>query len=38
MGSAWDTANAALFLASDEAASVTGVSLSVDGGLSGRAG
>jgi NAD(P)-dependent dehydrogenase (short-subunit alcohol dehydrogenase family) len=37
MGTAWDVANAALFLASDEAAYITGVSLPVDGGLSGRA-
>lgn len=33
MGTAWDVANAALFLASDEAAYVTGVLLPVDGGL-----
>lgn len=33
-GSAWDVANAALFLASDEAGYVTGVVLPVDGGLS----
>ena len=32
MGTAWDVANAALFLASDEAAFVTGVALRVDGG------
>jgi NAD(P)-dependent dehydrogenase (short-subunit alcohol dehydrogenase family) len=32
MGAAWDVANAALFLASDEAKLVTGVSLPVDGG------
>ena len=32
MGSAWDVANAALFLASDEANFITGVSLLVDGG------
>ena len=38
MGTAWDVANAALFLASDEAAYVTGVCLPVDGGLSCRAG
>ncbi|WP_407527011.1 SDR family NAD(P)-dependent oxidoreductase [Methylobacterium oryzisoli] len=38
MGTAWDVANAALFLASDEAAYITGVSLPVDGGLSCRAG
>ena len=31
-GSGWDVANAALFLASDEAQFVTGVSLPVDGG------
>ena len=33
MGSAWDVANAALFLASDEAGYITGVILPVDGGL-----
>jgi NAD(P)-dependent dehydrogenase (short-subunit alcohol dehydrogenase family) len=32
MGTAWDVANAALFLASDEAQFVTGVALPVDGG------
>jgi NAD(P)-dependent dehydrogenase (short-subunit alcohol dehydrogenase family) len=32
MGTAWDIANAALFLASDEAAFITGVMLAVDGG------
>lgn len=32
MGSAWDIANAALFLASDEAKFITGVCLPVDGG------
>ena len=32
MGTAWDVAHAALFLASDEAAFVTGVALAVDGG------
>ena len=32
MGSAWDVANAALFLASDEANFITGVDLLVDGG------
>jgi NAD(P)-dependent dehydrogenase (short-subunit alcohol dehydrogenase family) len=31
-GTAWDVANAALFLASDEAAFITGVSVLVDGG------
>ena len=34
MGSAWDVANAALFLASDEAGFITGVCLPVDGGQS----
>ncbi|MFK7752841.1 MAG: SDR family NAD(P)-dependent oxidoreductase [Sedimentitalea sp.] len=33
-GTAWDVANAALFLASDEAAFITGIELKVDGGLS----
>ncbi|MCX7380487.1 MAG: SDR family NAD(P)-dependent oxidoreductase [Alphaproteobacteria bacterium] len=32
MGTAWDVANAALFLASDEAGFITGVYLPVDGG------
>jgi NAD(P)-dependent dehydrogenase (short-subunit alcohol dehydrogenase family) len=32
MGMAWDVANAALFLASDEANFITGVALPVDGG------
>ncbi len=38
MGTAWDTANAALFLASDEAQFITGVLLPVDGGMSVRIG
>ena len=33
MGNAWDVANAAVFLASDEARYVTGALLAVDGGL-----
>lgn len=33
MGDAWDTAHAALYLASDEAKYVTGVALNVDGGM-----
>jgi NAD(P)-dependent dehydrogenase (short-subunit alcohol dehydrogenase family) len=33
MGTAWDVANAALFLASDEAAYITGTEIVVDGGL-----
>ena len=32
-GTAWDVANAALFLASDDANFITGVSLPVDGGM-----
>jgi len=38
MGTAWDVANAALFLASDEARFITGVLLPVDGGQSCRVG
>jgi NAD(P)-dependent dehydrogenase (short-subunit alcohol dehydrogenase family) len=38
MGSAWDTANAALFLASDESNFITGVLLPVDGGQAARVG
>jgi NAD(P)-dependent dehydrogenase (short-subunit alcohol dehydrogenase family) len=34
MGDAWDVANAALFLASDDARYITGAELIVDGGLS----
>jgi NAD(P)-dependent dehydrogenase (short-subunit alcohol dehydrogenase family) len=33
MGTAWDVANAALFLASDEARYITGIELVVDGGI-----
>ena len=32
MGTAWEVANAVLFLASDEANFITGVALPVDGG------
>jgi NAD(P)-dependent dehydrogenase (short-subunit alcohol dehydrogenase family) len=38
MGTAWDVANASLFLASDDAAYITGIELVVDGGLSAAAG
>ncbi len=38
MGTAWDVAHAALFLASDEAQFITGVALPVDGGASVRVG
>lgn len=38
MGSAWDVANAALFLASDEAKFITGIALPVDGGQSAKIG
>ncbi len=34
MGTAWDVANAALFLVSDEARFITGIALPVDGGAS----
>jgi NAD(P)-dependent dehydrogenase (short-subunit alcohol dehydrogenase family) len=36
MGTGWDVANAAVFLASDEAQYITGVCLPVDGGLTAR--
>jgi NAD(P)-dependent dehydrogenase (short-subunit alcohol dehydrogenase family) len=36
MGTGWDIANAAVFLASDEAQYITGVCLPVDGGLTAR--
>jgi NAD(P)-dependent dehydrogenase (short-subunit alcohol dehydrogenase family) len=38
MGSAWDVANACLFLASEEASFITGVALPVDGGMTCRIG
>ncbi len=38
MGTAWDVAHAALFLASDESGFITGVALPVDGGQSARIG
>ena len=38
MGTAWDVANAALFLASDEAKFITGIALRVDGGAGCRIG
>ena len=38
IGTAWDVANAALFLASDESSFITAVMLPVDGGQSGRIG
>jgi NAD(P)-dependent dehydrogenase (short-subunit alcohol dehydrogenase family) len=38
MGTAWDTAYAALFLASDEAKFITGALLPVDGGMGSRVG
>ena len=38
MGTAWDVANAVLFLASDEAQFITGIALPVDGGALARKG
>jgi NAD(P)-dependent dehydrogenase (short-subunit alcohol dehydrogenase family) len=38
MGTSWDVAHAALFLASDEAKFITGAVLPVDGGMSVRRG
>jgi NAD(P)-dependent dehydrogenase (short-subunit alcohol dehydrogenase family) len=38
MGSAWDVAHAALFLASEEARFIAGALLPVDGGMSTRVG
>jgi NAD(P)-dependent dehydrogenase (short-subunit alcohol dehydrogenase family) len=38
MGDAWDVANAALFLASDESKYITGIELVVDGGVTLKAG
>lgn len=38
MGSGWDIAHAALFLASDESRFITGIDLAVDGGSSARRG
>ena len=38
MGTAWDVAAAAVFLASDEAQFITGIILPVDGGMSARVG
>ena len=38
MGTGWDIANAALFLASDEAGFITGVCLPVDGGQAAKIG
>ena len=38
MGTAWDVAKAVIFLASDDAAFITGVVLPVDGGQHGRVG
>src|ERR1043166_2993940 len=38
MGDAWDVANAALFLASDESKYITGIELIVDGGITVKSG
>jgi NAD(P)-dependent dehydrogenase (short-subunit alcohol dehydrogenase family) len=38
MGDAWDVANAALFLASDESKYITGIELVVDGGITVKSG
>jgi NAD(P)-dependent dehydrogenase (short-subunit alcohol dehydrogenase family) len=38
MGTAWDVAYAALFLASDDAKYISGVALAVDGALTARVG